>query len=89
MNEDKDLINSLNAIRISGYNELTVKGKALYRQKCAEPPRDGELRRSFLQSLLIWGGHTGAELRTGVRSWKAGQALNSGPAPDRGRADRR
>ena len=54
MNEDKDLISSLNSIRISGYNELSVKGKALYRQKCAELLRDGELRRSFLQSLLIW-----------------------------------
>ena len=54
MENDKDLLQSLEGIRVSGYAELTARGKALYRQKCTELLRDGELRRSFLQSLLVW-----------------------------------
>ena len=54
MEQDKDLLTSLDNIRVSGYAELTNRGKALYRQKCTELLRDGELRRSFLQSLIVW-----------------------------------
>lgn len=51
---DNDIITSLDQTRVSGYSDLTVKGKALYRQKCTELINDGELRRSYLQSLIIW-----------------------------------
>lgn len=51
---DNDIITSLNGVRISGYKLLTVRGQALYRQKCKELLEDGELRKSYLQSLLLW-----------------------------------
>ena len=54
---DTDLITNHNQIRISGYKELTVRGKALYREKCNELIRDGELRKSHLQTLLLWADH--------------------------------
>lgn len=53
-NTDKDIITSLNQVRVSGYQDLTPKGKALYRQKCWELLHDGELRRSYLPSLILW-----------------------------------
>lgn len=51
---DTDIITSPDQIRISGYSELTNKGKALYRAKCQELLKDGELRRGYLQSLVLW-----------------------------------
>lgn len=51
---DKDIITNISCIKISGYVDLSVRGKALYRQKCSELIADGELRKSYLQSLLIW-----------------------------------
>lgn len=51
---DNDLITDLAKIRVAGYTELTVKGKALYRQKCQELFTDGELRRSYLPTLIFW-----------------------------------
>lgn len=54
---DTDIINNFDNCRISGYKELTVRGKALYREKCNELIRDGELRRGHLQTLLLWADH--------------------------------
>lgn len=51
---DTDIITSSDGIRISGYKELTVKAKGLYRQKCQELIKDGELRKGYLPSLLLW-----------------------------------
>lgn len=49
-----DVITDIKTVRISGYQELTNKGKALYRAKCQELINDGELRKSHLQSLILW-----------------------------------
>ena len=54
---ETDLITNIDQIRISGYRELTVRGKAFYREKCKELIRDGELRKSHLQTLLLWADH--------------------------------
>lgn len=54
---ETDLITDIDQIRISGYKELTVRGKALYREKCKELIRDGELRKCHLQTLLLWADH--------------------------------
>ena len=54
---DTDLIIDIDRIRIAGYKELTLRGKALYREKCKELIRDGELRRGHLQTLLLWADH--------------------------------
>lgn len=51
---DTDIITSSDDIRISGYKELTVKAKGLYRQKCQELIKDGELRKGYLPSLILW-----------------------------------
>lgn len=51
---DNDIITSSDDIRISGYKELTVKAKGLYRQKCQELIKDGELRKGYLPSLILW-----------------------------------
>lgn len=51
---DQDIITNMNSVRISGYMLLTKRGKALYIQKCRELFKDGELRKSYLQSLLTW-----------------------------------
>lgn len=51
---DTDIITSSDDIRISGYKELTVKAKGLYRQKCQELMKDGELRKGYLPSLILW-----------------------------------
>lgn len=49
-----DLITDLRNIRISGYSFLSVKGKALYRQKCLELIKRGELLQTHLPSLILW-----------------------------------
>ena len=54
---ETDLITNLDQIRISGYKELSVRGKAYYREKCRELIRDGELRKGHLQTLLLWADH--------------------------------
>lgn len=54
---ETDLITNYRQIRISGYKDLTVRGKALYREKCNELIRDGELRKGHLQTLLLWADH--------------------------------
>lgn len=51
---DTDLLKNLKSIRISGYDALTVKAKAIYRQKCKELLDLGELRRQYLLSVLLW-----------------------------------
>ena len=54
---ETDIISSFDKCRISGYKELTMKGKALYREKCNELIKDGELRKGHLQTLLLWADH--------------------------------
>jgi len=54
---ETDLITDIDLIRISGYKELSVRGKAYYREKCKELIRDGELRKGHLQTLLLWADH--------------------------------
>lgn len=54
---ETDIITSLKKCRISGYSELSVRGKALYREKCTELIKDGELRKGHLQTLLLWADH--------------------------------
>lgn len=49
-----DIVTDIRAVRISGYSELTNKGKALYRAKCQELINDGELRKGHLPSLILW-----------------------------------
>lgn len=39
---------------MSGYDQLSVRGKALYRAKCKELIDDGELRKCHLQTLVFW-----------------------------------
>lgn len=51
---DIDIITSMNQVRVSGYEALTVKAKALYRQKCQELLKDKELRKGYLPSLILW-----------------------------------
>lgn len=51
------MITNIDQIRISGYKELSVRGKAYYREKCRELIRDGELRKGHLQTLLLWADH--------------------------------
>jgi len=52
--ENNDIITSTDQVRCSGYKELTVKGKALYLAKCRELIKEGELRRCYLQTLILW-----------------------------------
>lgn len=54
---ETDLITNIDQIRISGYKELSVRGKAYYRAKCKDLIRDGELRKGHLQTLLLWADH--------------------------------
>ncbi len=49
-----EILKDLKNIRVSGYSELTAKGRGLYRAKCAELMESGELRKSYLQSLILW-----------------------------------
>ena len=49
-----DIVTDIKSVRVSGYTELTNKGKALYRAKCQELINDGELRKGHLPSLIIW-----------------------------------
>jgi Phage terminase, small subunit. len=51
---ENDIITDIRQTRVSGYSELTVKGKALYRAKCAELIDEGELRKGHLPSLILW-----------------------------------
>ena len=54
---ETDLIKTLDQTRISGYQSLSVRGKAYYRAKCSELINDGELRRCHLQTLILWADH--------------------------------
>lgn len=54
---ENDLITDIKQAQISGYDGLTVRGKAYYREKCKELIKDGELRRGHLQTLLLWADH--------------------------------
>ena len=54
---ENDLITNLKQAQISGYDALSVRGKAYYREKCKELIKDGELRRGHLQTLLLWADH--------------------------------
>ena len=54
---ENDLIIDLKQAQISGYDALSVRGKAYYREKCKELIKDGELRRGHLQTLLLWADH--------------------------------
>lgn len=49
-----DIMTNLNGIRVSGYQNLNVKAKAYYRQKCKELLDLGELRRQYLLSIMLW-----------------------------------
>ena len=51
---DNDLITCLSSIRINDYKLLTERARKFYTAKCNELLKAGELRRSWLQSLLIW-----------------------------------
>ena len=57
MEKESDIITSFDRCRISGYQELSPRGKSLYREKCKELIKDKELRKSHLQTLLLWADH--------------------------------
>ena len=54
---ENDLITDIKQVQISGYDGLSVRGKAYYREKCKELIKDNELRRGHLQTLLLWADH--------------------------------
>ena len=58
-----DLITSFDQCRVSGYNDLSARGKAIYRSKCTELMRDGELRRGYLVTLIAWADNYARYLR--------------------------
>lgn len=51
---DHDLITNMSSTKISGYLMLSERARGFYSRKCKELIESGELRRGWLQSLLLW-----------------------------------
>ena len=49
-----DLIQDFSRCRVSGYEDLNKRAKAIYRSKCQELIQEGELRRGYLTTLISW-----------------------------------
>lgn len=49
-----DIITKIDNIRVAGYEDLSKRGKSLYRAKCQELMKEGELRKCHLQTLILW-----------------------------------
>ena len=60
---NQDIIQDLKKCRVSGYEDLSVRAKAIYRSKCAELIADGELRRGYLTTLVSWADNYARYLR--------------------------
>ena len=51
---NQDLIKDFSHCRVAGYDDLSMRAKAIYRAKCNELIADGELRRGYLTTLISW-----------------------------------
>ena len=60
---DTDLIKDFSHCRVSGYEDLSKRGKAVYRSKCMELIEEGELRRGYLTTLISWADNYARYLR--------------------------
>lgn len=74
---DNDVIKSFDQCHASGYSDLNARAKKIYRSKCIELIAEGELRRSYLITLISWADNYARYLRLRTEVEKEGYTFKS------------